>query len=108
MSLDIWLTNPGTDEEVYSANITHNLTTVASEAGIYGCLWRPEENEITKAEHLIEPLENGLSLLKLLPDHYRSFDSPNGWGTYDDFVPWLENLLEACITYPGADVNTNR
>ena len=47
------------DEEsdyVYSANITHNLTKMADEAGIYECLWRPEEIGITKAGQLIEPL----------------------------------------------------
>jgi hypothetical protein len=28
-------------EEMYSANITHNLGDMASEAGIYEALWRP-------------------------------------------------------------------
>ena len=35
--------------EVYSANITHNLNTMADEAGIYKHLWRPDEIKITKA-----------------------------------------------------------
>ncbi len=29
--------------EVYSANITHNLGEMADKAGIYYALWRPEE-----------------------------------------------------------------
>ena len=36
-------------EEVYSANITHNLGGMADEAGIYEALWRPEEVGIAKA-----------------------------------------------------------
>ena len=79
MSLDIYLlvTKPC---EVYSANITHNLGKMASEAGIYKCLWRPEEVEITKAKELIEPLSRGLALLKGDPERFKAFNASNGWG----------------------------
>ena len=66
--------------EVYESNITHNLSGMAREAGIYECLWRPEEIGITKAEQLIKPLEEGLALLKREPEHFKKFDAPNGWG----------------------------
>ena len=52
------------DPSLYSANITHNLNTMAREAGLYECLWRPGE---ISAVDLIEPLTKGLALLKSDP-----------------------------------------
>lgn len=94
--------------EVYSANITHNLGHMASEAGIYEALWRPEEIGITRAEQLIEPLTKGLLLLKSDPVRFQSLDSPNGWGTYKHFVPFVERYLEACQEFPDAEVRADR
>lgn len=95
-------------EELYWANITHNLTTLASEAGIYKCLWQPEEVEITKAKQLIKPLSKGLQKMKDDPIYYKQFDAKNGWGTYDDFVPWVEKYLNACIANPEAIIEVSR
>ena len=39
MSLDVYLMVD--NERVYDANITHNLNSMASEAGCYEALWRP-------------------------------------------------------------------
>lgn len=83
-------------EEVYSANITHNLGSMATEAGIYYALWRPEEIFKTKAIEIVELLEKGLSDLKERPQHFEKFNSPNGWGMYENFVPFVENYLNAC------------
>ena len=94
----------GTDE-VFTANITHNLVKMAEEAGIYECLWRPDELGITQAESLIKLLSEGLRKLKRDPERFLPLNPPNGWGSYDDFVPWLERYLIACITYPEAKVS---
>ena len=102
MSLDFYLTQDG--EEMFSRNITHNLGKMASEAGIYKCLWRPEENGYTKASQCIKPLQDGLVALVADPDGFRKYDSPNGWGLYIHFVPFVFAELMACIEYPDADV----
>lgn len=94
--------------EVYSANITHNLNTMAEAAGIYKHLWRPDEIEITKAEQLIAPLTAGLQKLKDAPEHFMQYDSPNGWGMYKHFVPFVEKYLAACVENPDADVSVSR
>lgn len=107
MSLDVSLTAVR-PTEVYSSNITHNLGKMASEAGIYEHLWRPEEIGITKAEQLIRPLEEGLALLKQEPEHFEKFNAPNGWGTYEHFVPFVEKYLAACRENPDADVSVSR
>lgn len=107
MSLDVYLkvVQPCV---VYEANITHNLNKMAGEAGIYMHLWRPEELNITKAGELIEPLTKGVELMKSDPARFRAYNAPNGWGTYDQFVPWVEQYLQACIENPDADVEASR
>lgn len=95
-------------EEFYSANITHNLSAMADAAGIYEYLWRPDEIGITKAEQLIEPLTQGLKRLTEDPEKYKQYNSPNGWGMYENFVPFVRKYLEACIQHPEAEVYASR
>jgi len=106
MSLDVYLTRIQ-PTEVYWANITHNLGRMAEEAGIYKCLWRPSEIGITKASQLIEPLADGIKLMELDPTRFKKFDAANGWGIYNDFIPWLKDYLAACIKFPDADINVS-
>jgi len=107
MSLDVWLEKV-MPTQVYEANITHNLGEMADKAGIYKALWRPEEIGITTAKQLIEPLEAGLKQLKDKPEYFRQFNSPNGWGMYDNFVPFVESYLNACKEYPDATLRVSR
>lgn len=99
---------PEDGEDVFSANITHNLANMAREAGIYGIVWRPEDNEIERAEQMIELLEEGIALMKADRMRFKVFDSPNGWGLYENFLPWLEEYLAACKEYPDATVSASR
>lgn len=121
MSLDVYLTgakamypcsecgHPREDEPtLFSANITHNLTRMAGEAGIYQHLWRPEELKITRAGDLVEPLERGLAIMKADPARFEKLNPPNGWGSYRDFVPWIEEYLAACREHPEARVSVSR
>lgn len=91
-------------DEVYSANITHNLNTMAKEAGIYKELWCPEELGITKAKELIEPLTIGLRLLQSDPKRFKQYNPDNGWGSYETLVNFVLDYLSACVHYPEADV----
>lgn len=121
MSLDVYLEGPDEDEEcfhcghvgpvrkeLFSANITHNLGDMADAAGIYKACWRPEEIGITHARQLIEPLRAGLALLESDPARFKAYDSPNGWGLYVNFVPWVREYLEACESFPDAAVRVSR
>ena len=124
MSLDVYLTGTATKEQcqcdhcgntyerdvperLYEANITHNLNIMAEKAGIYECMWRPDEHGFTKAAQLVEPLRAGLSKLKDDPEYYQTFDSKNGWGLYKHFVSFVEKYLRACEEYPEADVSVS-
>lgn len=106
MSLDVYLTVE--HDEVYWANITHNLGRMAEAAGIYAPVWRPDENGIETASQLIEPLRTGIALMKSDPDRFQALNSANGWGSYVVFVPWLERYLAACMEYPQAKVSVSR
>lgn len=96
------------DEEVFEANITHNLNIMADEAGIYYHLWRPDECNITKAKELIDGLEAGLWKLKNDPKYFKQFNPENGWGKYEGLVEFVEKYLNACKTYPEAIVSVSR
>jgi len=96
------------EECVYDANITHNLGEMADKAGIYYALWRPEEIGKTKASEIVELLEKGLTDLKSRPEYFEQFNSPNGWGMYEHFVPFVEKYLEACKEYPETDIYVSR
>ncbi len=102
MSLDVRLTENG--EEVYWANITHNLTDMAAEAGIYKELWSPEEIGATHARDLIGSVGIGLQKMIDDPAKYEAHNSPNGWGLYEHFVPWITKYLEACNAHPDAEI----
>ena len=119
MSLDLYFTSKticpkcnhelGSGEKtVHEQNITHNLNAMAAEAGIYKILWRPEENGINCAGQLIDPLEKAIADMKADPARFEKHNSPNGWGMYEHFVPWLEKLLVAAKEYPGAEVKASR
>ena len=115
-------------EELYSSNITHNLGEMAEAAGLYKALWRPyqlkEGYNITeddyhveyvfevanpvKANEIIPIIEKGLEDMKARPEHYETFNSENGWGMYEHFVPWIEKYLEALKEYPESFVECDR
>lgn len=107
MSLDVYLED---DQEnwLFEANITHNLGKMASEAGIYKACWRPEEIHITTARELAPYLREGLIKMVENPKKYEQFDSPNGWGRYENFVPWVFKYWRACCEFPDAKVRVSR
>jgi len=115
-------------EDVYNSNITHNLGEMAGKAGIYEALWRPhrlkegydipegdhdaeykfEETNLVRAYEIIPIIEKGLEDMKARPKYYETFNSPNGWGMYKHFVPFIEEYLEALKKYPELFVDCDR
>ena len=115
------------NEELFSANITHNLCEMADAAGIYEALWRPymlhkdykhfniyddeyefEQSVTIYAKDIVDIVETGLQKMKKNPEYYSKFNSPNGWGTYENFVPWVERYLAALKEYPESKVLVDR
>ena len=93
--------------EVFEASISHNFISMADEAGIGDVIWHPELFA-TKAGELVAPLTAGVALMRSDPARFKAFDASNRWGTYDQFVPWVERYLTACKEYPDAEVRVRR
>lgn len=111
--LDRW---PGTKveyseretNEVFTANITHNLNKMAQAADIYTALWRSDEHGWDHAKNIIGMLERGLKRLKKDPEKFKKFNPENGWGSYEQLVNFVESYLVACKQYPDAKVEISR
>lgn len=93
---------------LFESNITHNLTEMASAAEIYYPLWRPEEKGFIFAKDIIDVVEAGLVLMRSDPERFKKYDAPNGWGLYENFVPWVEEYLNACKEHPNARIRVDR
>lgn len=104
MSLDLYLSNEckscGHEDDI-CFNITHNLGPMAIAVDVYECLWHPEENGYTTASQIISKLSKGIAEMQGSPELFKLHDSPNGWGTYKQFLPWLEKLLAVCVSHPN-------
>jgi hypothetical protein len=107
MSLDVTLTAVR-EVDVFEANITHNLNKMAIEAGVYTYLWNPTKCGIVHAAQLIAPLNAGVKRMKENPAYFKQFNAKNGWGTYENFVPWIEKYIQACEENPDAKVLVSR
>ena len=94
--------------DVAGYGITHNLTPMVSECGLYKPLWRPEEIPVVYAEDLIPYLQEGIEKLKADPEKYIKFSPPNGWGSYESFLQFVENVYKACTEHPKALVMASR
>lgn len=120
MSLDIWLTTEKTKEVCRSCggtgfvdtygiqgdfNTTHNHNRLADALGVYTLLWNKDGKTDVKAAELIEPLEKACEELKRNMKDYRQYDAPNGWGKCEDFLRFMEDVLNCCRTYPETLVN---
>lgn len=95
-------------DDYFSANITHNLGAMADKAGLYDCLWRPEEVGITHAHQLIPILEEGLKKLQTDRAELEKLNPENGWGSYDGLVRFVTDVLNACRANPGGEVRASR
>jgi hypothetical protein len=94
--------------EVFSANITHNLGEMAARADIYTALWRPDEQGWTHAKDITGMLERGLRRLLRNPERFKKYNPENGWGNYDVLVEFTQKYLIACKEYPDAVIEVSR
>jgi hypothetical protein len=46
--------------------------------------------------------------MKSYPARFEKHNSPNGWGLYKHFLPFVEEYLSACEAHPDADVRAAR
>jgi hypothetical protein len=95
-------------EMVFDCYITHNLVKMAEHANLYKVLWRPEELGFEKAEQVLPLLREGLAKLKEDPDTFKLFNPESGWGSYENLVNVVGKYIEACETWPKAEIEVSR
>jgi len=102
MGLNISLVNK---EYLADMNITHNLTPMWKKAGIYDALYNSAEFE---AQEILPILIDGLADMVMNKEEYEKLNSPNGWGLYENAVPWLIELIQKCKDYPDSVIEISR
>lgn len=98
--------------EFWHGNITHNLTKMAEDCisfdeydqcyNLYDLLWRDTQAPF-KDDYLnayIAHLAYCLYILKSDPEHFKKFNPPNGWGTYEQLVEFVRSFIHALIDMP--------
>ena len=113
VSLDIWLTQEidvgspdGPEKQTFlDKNITHNLTGLWSFVGVYDALYMSDGQ--LAGEHAAT-LAVGVDFLLENEAACRTHDAPNGWGKYDDALPWLREVAEAFRKYPKATIRISK
>jgi hypothetical protein len=100
LQFDLLVTQPTV---VYSDSCTHNLSPMAKAAGLYWILWGVADMyREFKASEILPTLEQGLQILRNDPETFRSFNAPNGWGTYEDLLTFVSGVINACKSHPEA------
>lgn len=46
--------------------------------------------------------------MEVNPEKYKVYSASNGWGTYEQFLPWLKEHLHAYKDYPDAIISVSR
>jgi hypothetical protein len=81
---------------------------MAEAAGIYGQVWRPEENGIKTGADMLPHLERGIAALLADPSRFEALNPDNGWGSYEGFLKFLRRYREACEDRPNDAVGACR
>lgn len=100
------------DDKIWTRNITHNLTDMASQViinnsvDLYKLLWRPKENgfEFVTNEY-IEYINQALSILKVNKTELEIYNPKNEWGNYNCLLSFVEDLSK-CLN--SLDLNDSK
>jgi hypothetical protein len=98
-------TGAGESLSTHGANITHNVTPMWREAGIYDALY---DSDGKRAGDIIETLRRGIADMEDRPEVYRAMNPKNGWGNYDGALNWLREWLAECVKHPNALIGVSR
>jgi hypothetical protein len=111
LDVDLMVTKPCS---VFTQNITHNLGKMAGnvvfEDGLtlYDILWRPDEHGFVYAKGIADYLDIGFNILLSEPEHFKTFNPENGWGSYEGLLNFVYNYRNACWDNPEAELSISR
>ena len=110
MGLTVFLQDEN-DEILFTADITHNLRSMADAANLRDVLWRPHEccNETTVfAKNIVSNLRDGVISLATIKTTFGEFEPPFQEGTWVDLLLFCSAYLQACKDFPNATVQVSR
>ncbi|PQP80284.1 hypothetical protein C0Q44_28130 [Paenibacillus sp. PCH8] len=104
MSLDIRLTVEN-EANVVDKNITHNLTRMWKEAGVYEVLYKSDGKV---SNEVLPTLKHGLKQLLTERERFKQDNRSNGARHYKIAILWLAVLVEELIKYPDGTIRIDR
>lgn len=102
MSIDFSLRNV---HHVFSSNMTHNVSSMWDLAGCYDEIYNSQGRN---AKEILPKLEKGLEKMKKFPKAFETLNAENGWGTYENAVKFLEEIIEACKENPNSEISISK
>lgn len=84
-------------------NHTSNTSDMIKEV----CGSRPPEWSGKSCKDMYPVIMQGISLLTIFPQKYRSFEPKNSWGTVETTVAFLQKIAANCEKYPTAFLEVN-
>jgi hypothetical protein len=105
VSLDVTIVDRRGDG--WSGNVTHNLVSMAAEAGVYDAVWRPDEHGLDAAA-VLTAIVDGIATLLRDRERFERHNPTNGWGDYDGLVMFLVEYALELSKYPGASIEVSR
>lgn len=95
---------PGGGRELWTRNITHNVSGMWVKAGVYEAFYKSEGH---KASEYISALENGIADFKANFPEYEKLNSKNGWGLAEHALLFLEDALAEFKANPEATIRVS-
>lgn len=89
------------ENELFADSITWNLNPMWYAAGVHDAL---RKSDGKKANEIDEALVAGLRRMRADPETFRKMNPPNGWGTYEQAMKLLEELIRVVQSYPEATI----
>lgn len=111
MSIDISLYLPvNTGKDViewccFDTNMTHNLAGMWRKAGCYDALYMSDG---LRADRVTDAIREAVARMEASPITYEALNAENGWGTYEQALPWLRSVLAAFEEYPAAIIHVSK
>ena len=103
MSLDFTLKIG--NEEIFDANITHNVVSMWEKAGCCEALYKSDGQKAMDVRDII--VDAVVDMMKHKAE-YKKLDSPNGWGIYEDAFKFLLSVAVACCDFPEAIIGVDK
>jgi len=109
MSLDFYIVDEGKSSgieiELFSKNITHNVSPMWRKTEIFDELY---ESHGKQPKEIVYKLEQGLLMMQIHSEDFKLLNPKNGWGSYENAIKFLSEVIEACKLYPEAKVRISR